>query len=47
MKKYEAPVTEIIALENADVITTSGKGTDYNYDKNGNRDGAYDGRYDN
>lgn len=49
MKKYEAPVTEIIALEHADVITTSGahKATDYNYDKNGNKDGAYDGRYDN
>ena len=49
MKKYEAPVTEIIALEQADVITTSGnyKGTDFNYDKNGNRDGFYDGRYDN
>lgn len=49
MKKYEAPVTEIIALEHADVITTSGnyKGTDFNYNAKGEIEGFYDGRYDN
>ena len=27
MKKYEAPVTEIVEIEAADVITTSGTGS--------------------
>lgn len=38
MKKYEAPVTEIVEIEAADIITTS-VATDYNYDKNGNKTG--------
>ncbi len=37
-KTYEAPVTEIVTFEAADVITTS-VATDYNYDSNGNRVG--------
>ena len=45
-KAYQAPVTEIVNFEAADVITTS-VATDYNYNPNtGNKEGGYDGRYD-
>lgn len=35
-KTYQAPVTEIVSFEAADVITTS-VATDWNYDSNGNK----------
>ena len=36
MKTYQEPVTEIIEVEAADVITTS-PATNWKYDANGNR----------